>query len=166
MYALSPEGEEVTLTIFKAGAYFPLMIPLSERQNTYYFQTQEEVTAFKAPLSDVLLFLHEQPDVLFNLAVSFSKAMMGLTTRIETILFSDAYQKIVRLLVYFAEKENTGEDTVAITTSQEQIASWLGLQRETVSRNLQTLKKAGLLTTQNNRVTILKLSDLQKEIAK
>lgn len=156
MYGLSPEGEDITLSLFKPPTYFPLMIALSSTPSRYFFEVQERVVARKAPVEEVLAFIKNEPDILFDIATRFSGAINGLTQRIETLAFENSYNKIGKLLLYLSEKSGP-----VLEVTHADIASWLGLKRETVSRQVEKMQTEGFLTIENKKLTIVDRSRLE-----
>lgn len=164
MYAISPEGEEVTLHIFLPYSYFPLMLLLSERSNTYYFEALEEVIIEKAPYTVTLDFIKSHPEVLYELTQRFSNAICGLLTRIENLAFEQSFTKVIHLLIYLAEKfgQKNGTDTIIqLPLSHEDIANWVGLRRETVSRQIEILQKDSLVSIRNKKINIADINKLK-----
>lgn len=165
MVGVSEEGEEIVLHVFRPPAYFPIMFSLSNTSNSYSFIAFEDVKARKAPISDVLSFIKSEPDVLLDLTTRFSSALTGLLVRIEGMVFQSAQLKIVSLFVYLSEK--FGEDSdkgvcISLQLTHEDIAAWVGMRRETVSRQIEKLEKEGLLFFAERHYVIPKI-DLLKE---
>lgn len=151
---ITQNGEESTLHIFTEGASIPLMLILADRENQYYFETMDEVIAYKAPVEKVIAFIKEHNDVAFDLSVRFAKGLTGMLMKADSVLFSTAFHKVISALLYFSEK--FGEDApgttytkITIPLTHHDIASWVGLQRETVSRQLEKLIRDHVVIREN-----------------
>jgi CRP/FNR family transcriptional regulator len=167
MYAISPEGDEITLHIFRPPAYFPLMFILPEVENCYFFEVLEPSTVVKAPVASVIEFLKHDTDALMDLTKRFSSAMCGLLHRIENLAFENALKKVGTVLLYLSEKfgENNGANIVIkMELRHEDIAAWVGLRRETVSRQLEKLRKEQILSIRNKEVVLYDIKKLQNLI--
>ncbi len=167
MYAVSDDGQEVTLHIFRPQSFFPIMLSLSEAYDKYYFEALEKTETLKAPVEKVIEFLKSDQEVLFDLTTRFSNAMSGLTLRIETMAFEDAYSRIASLLFYLCEKfGEVREDKTIInmTLQHDDIANWVGLRRETVSRQFEKMQKEKIVENKNKQlvINIQKLKDAIK----
>lgn len=149
-----PSGEEVTIHVYRPGAVLPMVLVLAEVANRFYFETISLVELKSVAVGPVLAFVKQNPDVLLNLAKRFSKAVDGLVTRLEHTLSQSARARVARLLVYWAEKFGGKRFT------HRDIASWTGLTRETVSRELGLLKSRGFIA---NQTTIIDIAGLRKE---
>jgi len=167
MYAVSDDGQEVTLHIFRPQSFFPIMLSLSEAYDKYYFEALEKTETLKAPVEKVIEFLKSDQEVLFDLTTRFSNAMSGLTLRIETMAFEDAYNRIASLLLYLCEKfGEVREDKTIINMllQHDDIANWVGIRRETVSRQFEKMQKEGIVENKNKQlvINIQKLKDAIK----
>lgn len=157
---LSSNGYEITLHIFKPISYFPIMISLSNAQQNYTLTALTNVTLQKAPVAKMIAFLQKENDVLFDLATRLSQGLAGLTERIEQDMFTNARHKITSLLAYlarhFGEKKDKGT-RITLKLTHEDIASWTGLARETVSRQLEQMTKQGSLVFSKQEILIYDL---------
>ena len=157
MYSISNDGQEITLHIFRPDSYFPIMLSLSDVFDKYYFEALEKVEVVKAPAQKVIEFVKSDQDILFDLTTRFSYAISGLTSRIETMAFEDAYNRIANLLLYLSQKfgeASKDKVTITIPLQHEDIANWVGIRRETVSRQFDKLHKDGIIESKNKKLVI------------
>jgi CRP-like cAMP-binding protein len=142
-------GLEITFHVFMPPSFFPIMIFLSKTKNKYNFQALEEVTVWKMPSQRVIEFLKEEPEVLLDLAVRLSQGIIGLLEKLEKMSFTTAYQKVISELMYIMQKESSKEhlpNSSEIKLTHTLLASRTGLQRETVSRQIEKLIHKGIIT--------------------
>lgn len=163
---ITNEGDEIIHHIFKPISYFPIMLVLSDTQNSYVFTAMEDLELQKAPTSRVIAFLEQEPDVLFDLTKRLAQGLSRLLTKNEKMLFKDAYTKVASLLTYLALRfgeKHTDQVSISLPVTHADIASWLGMQRETVSRQIEKLQKKDLLVYKGNLIVITQLKMLQQE---
>lgn len=168
MYRIAEDGAETNMHMFKAPSFFPMMFYLSHRKGDYYFEAVEDVIARKAPAEEVTKFLRQEPDVLFDLTQRFADAITGLLLRIEQLTSQTALQRVSSLLLYLADKfgrEENGQITVDLKLSHEDISSWVGVVRETVSHQIEKLVKEGIVTTRDRRFVILDIHGLRRKVS-
>lgn len=168
MYALSPEGEEVTLTIFRTESIFPLMLVLSNQPNTYYFEAIEEATAIKAPTSETIAFIQKEPEILFDITSRFAQAICGLSTRIEYLSFEAADKRLINLLIYLADTfgEKQGKSIrISLPLRHEDLGQWIGATRETISRHISRLQNKKLIQVNQKHIIISDIALLKTQIA-
>ncbi|MBI2442332.1 MAG: Crp/Fnr family transcriptional regulator [Candidatus Levybacteria bacterium] len=153
------DGQDLTLHLFKPGSYFPVMLLLSRVPNTYNLEAIESVDVWRVHSENVLDFLHENPDVLYDLTVRLAQGITGLLEKIEKATFSSAYEKIISILLYLVEKYGEkNEDkrllTISLKLTHNDLASWTGMQRETVSRQLEKLMHKGIIYDHGNIISL------------
>lgn len=167
-FVTTKDGEDITLHVFRNFSYFPIMLVLGKSPNKYIFESVMNAVTRKAPAQDVVAFLKKDQDVLFDLTSRFAEGLIGLLLKIESELYKDALEKVTAVLVYlsdtFAEQKN-GHATIGLPFTHTDIASWVGIQRETVSRQMEKLEKQGFIKHEKNFITILKGDQLKKLIA-
>lgn len=157
-YIETKDGGEIIINIFRPGSFFPVIIPIAQVENDCYFETIGQVEIFRAPTEDVLKFLKSDPEVLFDLTKRFAQGLNGLTKRIEELTSGGAPEKITSLLTYLASRYGEKIDHGTIITlpvTHQDIASWTGLTRETVSRHIEKLAKTGKLSYRKHFVTVI-----------
>ena len=165
MYQIADDGSELTLHLFRAPSFFPMMLYLSHRPTNYYFEAVDEVIARKAPGPAVKQFLKQNSDVLFDLTTRFADGITGLLLRIEELTAPHTRQRLVSLLLYLAQtfgRKDGGKTIIDLRLSHDDLAAWLGAARETVSRQMEKLEKDGLVAKQDRHIVIPDIEALQQ----
>ncbi len=169
MYIISEDGVEATIHVFRQGSFFPIMLSLRSRPNKYYFEAMKEVETVKAPADKVIAFIKTDPEVLFDLTTRFADAINGLMNRIEQLVSQGAYSKIASLLLYYADTFGQKKGNMyyfELPFSHDQIGTWVGTTRETVSRQMEILEKKRIITHKNHKIIINNLVRLRDEVTK
>lgn len=159
-FLINAEGEEVTINYYRPVAYFPVMLSIGDVANRFNFEAKTSVEVKRAPPEKLIEFLKSDIDVLYDLTTRFSKALDGLSSRIEVLSRDNGRYKIISLLVYLASKfGNPDGDLVSIDIplTHNDIAAWVGDSRETVSRHMEKLAKEKIISYKNH---IIKIPDL------
>ena len=159
MYQISEDGAEITLHYFKEPAFFPIMFYLSHRKgDNYHFQAVDEVIARRAPAQEVVTYLKNNPDVLFDLTKRFADAITGLLLRIEQLSSLKTYERVAALLEYLADKfgrEEGSELIIDLKLSHDDLAAWVGAARETVSHQIEKMTHEGIITSRDRKFIVL-----------
>lgn len=166
IYALSDEGEEVTLHIAQAGAYFPMMLVLAGKKNQYYYEATTNTEIFSAPVKDTIKFIKNDQELLFELTSRFASGLCGMMIRVEKLVSDTSYIKTASLLAYLADKFGHKMDRgllIQLQFTHTNISSWLGINRETASRQMKKLEKKGLIDYQEGLIIVKDMERLQKE---
>ncbi len=167
LYQITEDGAEITMHIFTAPSFFPMMFYLGKRRADYYFQATEDVIARKAPAKEVVAFLQQNPDVLFDLTRRFADAITGLLLRIEQLSSQTALERICSILLYldkqFGRDHSEGRQ-IQLKLRHDDIAAWAGVARETASRQLEKLTNAKLITVSRHYFVILDRQGLEAKL--
>lgn len=156
-YVISPKGQTLMLAIFKPGAFIPLTWGINETPNASDFESLTDVMLYRAPREAVITFLWEHPDVLYDCTQRLLAGISGMLERLQTLVLDDAYEKVVRVIVYF------GKLHLPFSLPHKEIAAWTGLARETVSLQMEELARTGLIRYKGRTLEIVDLGKLQQE---
>lgn len=165
-YSISKDGEEQTLNLYKPISFFPLMWAVNDTPNTYYFEAMVEIEVYRAPKEQVVAFLKQEPEVLYDLVSRLYKGMHGLLSRIEYLQSGDAYMKVIFALLSatyrFGETKENAEVELSIT--HREISALTGLTKETISRECTKLEGKKLIKNSNHRVVIKDIKKFESEL--
>lgn len=165
-YDIAPNGNEVVVNVFKPGAFLPMSSAINDIANHYFFEASLKTSVRIAPKTDVVRFLREDPDVMFDLLARVYRGVDGVLRRMAHLMGGDAQSRLVFEILNasyrFGEQRADGTTFVAITESE--LAKRSGLARETISRLLQDLKAEGLIATVRAGMVVGKLSDLEARL--
>lgn len=143
-YATAADGSDFVVHIFRPGSFFPVAMAVADIPNRFSFKTMAKSAMHVAPTQKVVRFLERNPRVLFDLTRRLSQGLFGVVARLEKNLGSNANDRILSLLAYLSKahgKETKEGRQIGINLTHQDIASWLGLSRETVTRQLRQLEK-------------------------
>jgi len=160
-------GRELTLNIFKPGTYFPMMWAIGEIPNSYYYQAQTNTLIHRVPKQDVLAFLKNNPDVLFELTRRILVGLDGVLTNIEYMLCGNSYIRVVGAIYLtanrFGERTDGGKITMNLPLTHQDIANIAGISRETASIAINKLEKKNIIFRKNHLIVITSMRKLEIE---
>lgn len=148
-YTISKTGYELTLHILKPISYFPMVWAINGTPNVYYFEALTPVEVGRAPREQVVEFIKDKPSVIFALMSELVEDYAESLMRIEHLVFSDAYRRVISVLIYIAKHfgEPKGQGIIVHHRfTQQDIATLVGIARETASNELIKLEKKGLIS--------------------
>jgi CRP/FNR family cyclic AMP-dependent transcriptional regulator len=166
-YTITKNGEEITLNIYKPGAFFPMAWVVTDYSNVYTFESMDDSDVYVAPKVDILEFIKKEPDVLFDLLQRLYSGLEGVLSRMEHLMSGNARGRLMTILVISAKRfGDAQQDNVLINLklTHQDLASMSGLTRETVSREMMALKQEGLIDYTNTLITIQNLKELEKNL--
>jgi CRP-like cAMP-binding protein len=158
MNSIFENGSELTLNIFKPGTFFPMTWVIGDLKNTYFFQAMDNVSVYKAPKKEVVDFIRENPDILYDLTKRILIGMDGLIYNTQHLLFTGAKERVVTALLIsakrFGKTNGNGHITIDLRLTHQDIANMAGLTRETTSNVISQLEKEGYITQGKHEFTI------------
>jgi len=166
-YTISKAGFELTLHILKPISYFPMVWAINGTPNIYYFEALTPVQVGRAPKDQVVNFIKDKPAVIFELMSELLADYAETLTRVEHLVFSDARRRVISILLYIAKhfgekKENSL--MVKHRFTQQDIATLVGVARETASLELAKLEKAGFVKYIKHSMIFQNIETLEAEL--
>ena len=148
-YTISKAGFELTLQILRPISYFPIVWAVNGTPNVYFFEALTPVEVGRAPRDQVVTFIKDKPTIIFELMSELIEDYAESLKRIEHLVFSDAYRRVISVLLYIAKhfgEERKGKGIVVDHRfTQQDIATLVGVTRETASIEMVKLEKKGLV---------------------
>lgn len=167
-YTISKNGLELTLHILKPTSYFPMVWAINGTPNVYYFEALTAVEVGRAPRDQVVQFIKDKPSIIFSLMSGLLEDYAETLTRVEHLVFSDAYRRVISILLYianhFGEPSKKGH-VVHHRFTQQDIATLVGIARETASNEMVKLEKKGLVKYIDHSMLFKDISLLERELA-
>lgn len=166
-YETSYKGTELVLTIYGPQTFFPVA-PLVDRPSQFIYEAETDIEVRQAPLKATVEFLKENPDIVYGLLGQLHVRVEDILTRMSHLMASSAKKRLVYELV--AECQNFGipkprtTDSYYISISEKEIGARAGLSRETVSREINKLKREKLVEVKPSNIAILSISELKKHL--
>lgn len=165
-YDIAPNGDEVVVNVFKPPAFFPMSWAINHTSNEFFFETSEPTVLHKAPAADVVQFLHDNPDVTFNLLARVYKGTDGLLGRMAYLMQNSARNRVIYELMVSAKRFGAPRGAkIEIPLHETELAARVGLTRETTNREIHKLKDDGLVEVSQSGIIIKDLGALTQTLA-
>lgn len=167
-YTISKSGFELTLHILKPITYFPMVWAVNGTPNVYFFEALTPVEVGRAPRDQVVNFIKDKPTIIFELLSVLIEDYAESLTRIEHLVFSDAYRRVISVLLYIAKHFGEAKGNGFIVDhrfTQQDIATLVGVARETASNELTKLEKKGLVKYIDHSMLFESIKKLELELA-
>ncbi len=166
-YTISKTGIELTLQILKPITYFPLIWAINGAPNIYFYEALTAVEVGRAPKEQVVTFIKDKPAIILELMSKLLGDYAETLSRIEHLVFSDAYRRVISVLLYIAK--HFGEETaqgvvVDHRFTQQDIATLVGVARETASIEMGTIEKKGFIEYVDHSMIFKNIKKLELEL--
>ena len=168
VYNINSHGEERPVSFDYATDIFPLGWIFGKIEKTqYFYEAFTDCELYELPRKDFLLYLKLHPKIAYEMYASLASKVVSLQARIYALEQSRASEKVIRTLLYLCERfgvpyRRTNKTTLKLPLTQQDIANFIGITRETTSHELKRLEKikAIKLTRKHYVVNIEKLNEL------
>jgi CRP/FNR family transcriptional regulator len=153
------DGRAITLATLGPGAIFGELAMLDGESRSASVEATEDAELLALPARDVRSLIREHPEMGEKLVVALTRRLREANERISRQSFQTVPSRVAGVLnQLLAEEELVGSearDGVTIRLRQSDLAQLAGTSRESVSRFLATLERAGIVRVGRARVTVV-----------
>jgi len=166
VYDIAPNGSEVVVNVFKTRAFFPMSWAITQLPNRYFYEASAACELRLAPALDVLDFVHNNPDILFDLLRRVYIGVEGMQRRMAHLMGGTARSRLVFELMVECQRFGVrqADQSYLLTIHEEELARRSGMSRETVNRELSKLKAEGAVGMRRHDLVINDLNQLRQLI--
>jgi len=164
----SPDGKERTLALLGPGDVFGELALLDGGARSADAVVAEDAELLVIPREDFMVFVMEQPQVAMSLLVVLSQRLRHTNLLVHDAAFFDARGRLARVLLDLARAEGTAEPDGALVCpqlTQSELASMVGVTRESVNKWLRYYERAGTVTRRRGRRVVLAPQRLTADIS-
>lgn len=170
VFSITEDGEELTLTILKPRDFFPLTYGINKIMNSYYLEAITPLEVWRAPQNEFITFLSTNPNIYYDLTTKILIRFDGVLSRMEYLVLSNAYIKIATTILACAKRfgRPSGDNDLIIDVplTHHDIASLVGITRETTSLELKKLEREGHICKSGRLLIVKKVKLLEDKIIK
>jgi CRP-like cAMP-binding protein len=163
-YDITRNGNEVVVNVFKPGAFFPMSTALNNTPNAYFFEASTPLKVHVATPAAVVQFLNDNPDVAMDLLSRVYRGVDGVLRRMTHLMGGSAKHRLLFELLNTTYRfgETQPDGSIFVPVKEGDIGRLSGLARETVNRNMQALKMAGLVIVKHHGMIITDIKRLEQ----
>jgi CRP/FNR family transcriptional regulator len=154
-----PDGRSITLAHFEPGDIFGEMSMLDGERRSATVETTERTDAIAILGADMHRLLREHPDISVKLIAALGQRLRDTNERLARQSFQTVQSRVAAVLAQLVAAARSDADAgadrdVLITTTQAELAQLAGSSRESASRFLAVLERAGIITQGRGRLTV------------
>lgn len=157
-YTITKYGEENLLIVRSTGSVFPMIWAFTDEHRKVTYEAMEPTSLWRVSKNDYLAFLDKHAEILPVILDMAIEAYRLHSERVMTLSYRTARERIISFLLVGADRfgleGKDGSITIHAPYKQSDIASSVNATRETTSREINALKKKGLLASQNGSIII------------
>lgn len=156
-YYVSEEGKELTFLIYKPGYLFPILYTFFGQKTRYYFEALTPVVLRRVPREIFTNLVSTDNSISLLINKEIILRLQGLLSKMEYLSLGSAHQNVAFAILICAQefgKKKNKSIVLNLPLAHKDIASMVGLTRETVSVEMKRLEKEGLILYKRNQITI------------
>ncbi|HTE58297.1 MAG TPA: Crp/Fnr family transcriptional regulator [Verrucomicrobiae bacterium] len=169
-YNLTLQGEEKPIGFDVEHDIFPVAWVFTKvRYVQYYYEAFTDCEVYCVPIKPYVDYLRKSPDEMMTMLTHLVDKYISIQMRVNALEQSKAPSKVINTIHFLCLRfgVEVKKDTVCIELplTQQDLANFVGLTRETTGIELKKLQRAGVLTykKRNYIVRTDKLNDLLDE---
>ena len=151
------DGRSITLAHFGPGDIFGELAMFDSERRSATVESLEAMEAVAILGPDMRRLLVQHPDIAVKLVVALGRRLRETNDRLTRQSFQTVQSRVAAVLaelVTAARAEGAGEGEVLITATQADLAQLAGSSRESASRFLAVLERAGIISQGRGRLTV------------
>jgi CRP-like cAMP-binding protein len=156
-----------SLTILKPNDFFPLAYGINHQRNQYYLEALTPLSLWKAPVELFTAYIKTHFDLYYELTTRVLNRFDDVLTRMESLVFSNASTKIATTLLICAKSlgiEKNNDIIIPIPLTHRDIATLVGITRETTSLEMKKLEKKGYIFKSQGKIHLKNWKVLEQEL--
>jgi CRP-like cAMP-binding protein len=151
------DGRSITLANFGPGEIFGELAMFDDERRSATIEAIEETEAIAILGGDMRRLLREHPDIAVKLISALGRRLRETNERLARQSFQTVQSRVASVLsqlVAAAREEGAGAGDVLITSTQADLAQLAGSSRESASRFLAVLERAGIISQGRGKLTV------------
>jgi CRP-like cAMP-binding protein len=151
------DGRTLTLATLGPGDIFGELAIFDDERRSATVEALEETEVIAILGRDMRRLLREHSDIAVKLLAALSRRLRETNERLTRQSFQTVQSRVAAVLaelVAAARSEGAGEADVLITATQSDLAQLAGSSRESASRFLAVLERAGIISQGRGRLTV------------
>jgi CRP/FNR family transcriptional regulator len=151
------DGRTITLAELRPGDLFGELAMFDSERRSATVESVEDTTGVALLAGDMRRLLMRHPEISIKLLSAFADRLKEANERISRQSFQTVASRVAGVLLAHSEAlaaEGVAPQNVLIRSTRAEMAQLAGSSRESVSRFLATLERAGLVTCGRGKVVI------------
>jgi CRP-like cAMP-binding protein len=152
-----PDGRQITLATFGPGDIFGELAMFDDERRSATVEATDDLEVLGILGGDMRRLMRRHPDIAVKLVISLGRRLRAANERLARQSFQTVQSRVAAVLTQLvdqARSEGAGDRDVLVTATQAELAQLAGSSRESASRFLAVLERAGVISQGRGRLTI------------
>jgi len=151
------DGRTITLANFGPGDIFGELAMFDAERRSATVEALDEIQVVALLGADMRRLLSEHPDIAFRLVAALGRRLRETNERLTRQSFQTVQSRVagvISSLAQQAQAEGEGDRDILVTATQADVAKLAGSSRESASRFLAVLERAGVIEQGRGRIVV------------
>jgi len=151
------DGRQITLATFGPGDFFGELAMVDDERRSATVEAVDALDVLGIPGVDMRALLSRHPEIAVKLVIALGRRLRAANERLARQSFQTVQSRVAAVLAQLVEQavaEGAGPRDVQITATQADLAKLAGSSRESASRFLAVLERAGVISQGRGRLTV------------
>jgi CRP/FNR family transcriptional regulator, cyclic AMP receptor protein len=151
------DGRQITLATFGPGDIFGELAMFDKERRSATVEATDDLDVLAILGSDMRALMTRHADIAVKLVISLGRRLRAANERLARQSFQTVQSRVAAVLGQLVEQartEGAGDHDVLVTTTQADVAKLAGSSRESASRFLAVLERAGVISQGRGRLTV------------
>ncbi len=152
-----PDGRQIVLATFGPGDFFGELAMFDDELRSATVESTDPLDVVAIRGEEMRRLMYQHAEIAVKLAVSLVRRLRGANERLARQSFQTVQSRVAAVLgqlVDQARSEGAEGEDVTITATQADLAKLAGSSRESASRFLAVLERAGVITQGRGRLVV------------
>jgi CRP/FNR family cyclic AMP-dependent transcriptional regulator len=151
------DGRSIALAHFGPGDIFGELAMFDDERRSATVEAIEDVAAIAITGADMRRLLREHADISYKLVIALGRRLRETNERLSRQSFQTVQSRVAGVLTQLVEQaraEGANDADVLVVATQAEVAQLAGSSRESASRFLAVLERAGIVSQGRGRLTV------------
>jgi CRP-like cAMP-binding protein len=151
------DGRQITLATFGPGDIFGELAMFDDERRSATVEAVDALDVLGIPGVDMRALLARHPEIAVKLVIALGRRLRAANERLARQSFQTVQSRVAAVLAQLVDQaraEGAGERDVLLTATQAELAQLAGSSRESASRFLAVLERAGVISQGRGRLTV------------
>ena len=152
------DGRQITLATFGPGDIFGELAMFDDERRSATVEAVDALDVLGIPGVDMRALLTRHPEIAVKLVIALGRRLRAANERLARQSFQTVQSRVAAVLDQLVEQARAegeaGQRDVLVTATQAELAQLAGSSRESASRFLAVLERAGVISQGRGRLTV------------
>jgi CRP/FNR family transcriptional regulator len=164
------DGRTITLATFGTGEVFGELAMFDDEKRSATVEAVDDVEAIAILGPDMRRLLREHPEISAKLVTTLGRRLRAANERLSSQSFQTVQSRVAQVVSQLVAQDRVeggreaADDDVVLTITQAEVAQLAGSSRESASRFLAVLERAGIVTQGRGRITVHDAAALERYV--